>query len=127
MQQFLPTSKGCSDMSKITIAIAATTMASFLAGCAHPVVTPLVAFTDANGRIDVQALTCAQLNATDEQDANALAVWYSGWYNGLGKKHSFSFPRTIEGRDHVIAYCKANPDKKVIQAIAVFLKDEKSN
>ena len=48
---------------------------------------PLSAYTDANGFIDVQSLTCAQLAGTFQEDADMLAAWYSGWYNGLAKKH----------------------------------------
>ena len=44
---------------------------------------PLSAYADANGFIDVQALTCAQLAGTFQEDADMLAAWYSGWYNGL--------------------------------------------
>jgi hypothetical protein len=75
-----------------------------------------------HGYIDVQALTCAQLANTYQEDADYLTVWYSGWYNGLGKKHMMLVDRakTIEHR--VIVYCKANPDKKVIQAIDVVIK-----
>jgi hypothetical protein len=58
----------------------------------------------------------------NQEDADHLTVWYSGWYNGLGKKHMMLVDRakTIEHR--VIVYCKANPDKKVIQAIDVAIK-----
>ena len=42
---------------------------------------------DANGYIDVQKLTCAQLANTFQEDVDFLTVWYSGWYNGLAKKH----------------------------------------
>ena len=40
---------------------------------------PLSAYTDANGYINVQALTCAQLAGTFQDDADYLAAWYSGW------------------------------------------------
>ena len=40
----------------------------------------------ADGYIDVQKLTCAQLANTFQEDADFLGVWYSGWYNGLGKE-----------------------------------------
>ena len=49
--------------------------------------TPLSAYVDSNGFIDVQKLTCAQLAGTYQEDADALTSWYSGWYNGLAKKH----------------------------------------
>ena len=76
--------------------------------------------------IDVQKLTCAQLAGTFQEDADFLGVWYSGWYNGLGKKHALNVKRTKEGIHNVIVYCKANPTKKVIQAIDVILKAEKA-
>ena len=52
-------------------------------------------------------------------------MWYSGWYNGLAKKHYFNLPRAKEGLHQVIVHCKANQGKKVIQAIDFVLKEEK--
>ena len=51
--------------------------------------TPLSAYVDANGYLDVQTLTCAQLGGTYQQDANSLTTWYSGWYNGLAESISW--------------------------------------
>jgi hypothetical protein len=82
-------------------------------------------YANANGYIDVQQLTCAQLAGTFQEDADFLGVWYSGWYNGLAKKHALNVARTRAGIHNVIVFCKANPDKKVIQAIDVILKAEK--
>ena len=82
-------------------------------------------YADAKGYIDVQQLTCAQLAGTFQEDADFLGVWYSGWYNGLAKKHAINVSRTKEGIHNVIVYCKANPTKKVIQAIDFILKAEK--
>ena len=42
----------------------------------------LSSYADAEGFLDVQALTCAQLANTWQGDADMLASWYSGWYNG---------------------------------------------
>jgi hypothetical protein len=84
-------------------------------------------YADVNGFIDVQKLTCAQLAGTFQEDADFLGAWYSGWYNGLAKKHAINLPRAKEGLHEVIVYCKANGDKKVIQAIDVVLKEEKKN
>ena len=39
-------------------------------------------YADKDGYIDVQKLTCAQLANTFQEDADYLAAWYSGWYNG---------------------------------------------
>lgn len=82
-------------------------------------------YADAKGYIDVQKLTCAQLAGTFQEDADFLGVWYSGWYNGLAKKHALNVSRTKAGIHNVIVYCKANPARTVIQAIDVILKEEK--
>ncbi|MDB5649911.1 MAG: hypothetical protein JWL62_1431, partial [Hyphomicrobiales bacterium] len=50
---------------------------------------------------------------------------YSGWYNGLAKKHAVNVPRVKEGIHNVIVYCKANTGKRVIQAIDAVLKSER--
>jgi hypothetical protein len=102
------------------------TVALFLVGGsgAHAQV-PLTSYANAKGMIDVQRFTCAQLAGTFQEDADAMAMWYSGWYNGLAKKHYFNLPRAKEGLHQVIVHCKANPGKKVIHAIDFVLKEEK--
>ncbi|WOH80996.1 HdeA/HdeB family chaperone [Bradyrhizobium sp. BEA-2-5] len=86
---------------------------------------PLSAYVDANGFIDVQKLTCAQLAGTFQEDADALTAWYSGWYNGLAKKHFLDLRKGKLIEHEVIVYCKANPEKLIIDAIAVVLKAER--
>ncbi len=82
----------------------------------------LKTYADAKGYINVRNLTCAQLAGTFQEDADFLGVWYSGWYNGRNKKHTINVVRTKDGIHEVIVYCKANPDKKVIDAIETILK-----
>ena len=89
------------------------------------VATPLTAYLDADGFLDVQALTCAQLAGTYQEDADMLMAWYSGWYNGLAKKHRMHYTRGKEVEHEVIVYCKQHHDKRVIEAIAFVLKIEK--
>ena len=84
--------------------------------------TPLTSYANEKGYIDVQQLTCAQLAGTFQEDADFLGTWYSGWYNGLAKKHAINVPRVKKGIHEVIVYCKEHQDKKVIQAIDVVLK-----
>ena len=96
------------------------------AGSAAQAQVELKNYADAKGYIDVQQLTCAQLAGTFQEDADFLGVWYSGWYNGLAKKHALNVARTKAGIHNVIVYCKADPTKKVIQAIDVILKAEKN-
>ncbi len=85
--------------------------------------TDLSAYADANGYLDVQKLTCAQLAGTWQQDADMLTTWYSGWYNGLAHKHMLNIARAKEAEHEVIMYCKAHPNEKIIEAIAVVFKD----
>jgi hypothetical protein len=86
----------------------------------------LTAYADANGYIDVQKLSCAQLANTWQQDADMLTKWYSGWYNGLAKKHFYDVRRAQQNEHEVIVYCKAHPDKLIIEAIAVVFHDERA-
>ena len=81
----------------------------------------LKTYADAKGYISVQTLTCAQLAGTFQEDADFLGVWYSGWLNGHNKKHIINVNRTKDGIHNVIVYCKANPGKKVIEAVQAVL------
>jgi len=85
----------------------------------------LTAYADPDGYIDVQTLTCAALAGTWQGDADRLTTWYSGWYNGLAKKHYFNIARSKELEHEVIVYCKAHPEVRIIEAIDVMLKQEK--
>ena len=83
----------------------------------------LKTYADRDGYVDVQKLTCAQLANTFQEDADYLTVWYSGWYNGLAKKHMMQVDRAKSLEHKVIVHCKANPGKKVIEAIDVVFKE----
>ncbi len=102
-----------------TLAASATLLASVSAASAQ---VELKTYADAKGYINVKALTCAQLANTFQEDANFLGTWYSGWFNGHLKRHSINIARTKEGIHEVIVYCKANPDKKVIEAVDAYVK-----
>ncbi len=69
--------------------------------------------------LDVQTLTWRQLAGTWQEDADRLASWYSGWYNGLAKKHYMDIRKGKAVEHEVIMYCKANPDQLIIHALAV--------
>ena len=103
----------------------AVTTTMLVMGSAGHAQVPLSAYQDANGFIDVQALTCAQLAGTYQDDADMLAAWYSGWYNGLAHKHFAHIARVKPGEHMLIVYCKAHPDVKIIEAIDLLLKNEK--
>ena len=93
------------------------------AGTARAEPVSLSAYVDANGFIDVTALTCGQLANTYQEDANVLSSWYSGWYNGLAHKHYMDYKKGRELEHLTIEYCKAHPDEKIIHAIALMHKD----
>ena len=86
----------------------------------------LSSYADSNGYLDVQALTCAQLANTWQGDADRLTIWYSGWYNGLARKHYMDIRRGKEVEHQVIEYCKAHQGIRIIDAIAVVFKDERA-
>jgi hypothetical protein len=111
-------------MKRLALAAAAAAIAAVGAAKADPV--DLSAYADANGFIDVQALTCGQLANTYQEDANALATWYSGWYNGLAHKHFADFKKGRIVEHQVIEYCKAHPEQKIIHAIAVVFKEDRA-
>jgi hypothetical protein len=103
-----------------------TAVALMTIGAAKADPVDLSAYADANGFIDVQALTCGQLANTYQEDANALSSWYSGWYNGLAHKHYMDYKKGRETEHLVIEYCKQHQDQKIIHAIAVVLKEERA-
>jgi hypothetical protein len=90
-------------------------------GGAHAQVD-LTTYADKDGNLDIQKLTCAQLAGTFQEDADFMTVWYSGWYNGLANFSKLKVDRAKELEHRVIVYCKANPDKKVITAMDINIK-----
>lgn len=111
-------------MFRIAISAAALAVTAGVAMAQDPV--KLSAYADENGFLDVQALTCAQLANTYQEEADKLTAWYSGWYNGLAKKHYMDVAKAPEVEHQVIVYCKANQDKKIIDAIAEVLKVDRA-
>ena len=106
----------------IVALLAAATLIGFTATSTAQV--ELKTYADAKGYVNARALTCAQLAGTFQEDADFLGVWYSGWFNGHNKKHMINVGRTKEGIHQVIVYCKANPDKKVIEAVESVLQGQ---
>ncbi len=100
--------------------VAAATLAA--SASASQAQVALATYADDKGYINVKALTCAQLTNTNQDDANFLGVWYSGWFNGHIKRHAINIQRTKDGIHAVIEYCKSNPDKKVVEAVEDYVK-----
>lgn len=84
----------------------------------------LSTYADPKGEIDAEKLTCGQLVATSQEDADFLGAWYIGWHNALAKKHAIDVAAAKAAIPNLIGYCKANKDRPVAQAIDVVLKKE---
>ena len=98
-------------------------VAMMMAGSTARAQVDLSTYADAEGFLNVQALTCAQLANTWQGDADRLSAWYSGWYNGLAKKHYMDILKGKEVEHEVIVYCKAHPELRIIQAMEVVFKN----
>ena len=87
--------------------------------------TELAAYTDAKGFLDVEAVTCAQLADSCQEDADILAAWYSGrtaaWTRSIAH-----IVRAKAGEHALTVSCKADRDRKIIQALDVLFKDGKA-
>src|SRR5712672_622885 len=103
----------------ISVAISAAMMT---AGSGAKAQVDLSAYADPEGFLDIQALTCAQLAGTWQDQADLLSSWYSGWYNGLAKRHYMDIRKGREAEHELIVYCKANPQLRIIQAMDVVFK-----
>ena len=104
---------------KFAISVCALTMFGTTAAQAQ---VDLSSYADADGNLDVQKLTCAQLAGTWQEDADFMSVWYSGWYNGLANYSKMKVDRAKELEHRVIVYCKAHPEVKVIKAMDINIK-----
>ena len=107
------------DKILITVAMSAAMMA---VGSGAKAQVDLSTYADAEGFLDIQALTCAQLAGTWQDQADLLSAWYSGWYNGLAKRHYMDIRKGKEAEHELIVYCKANPQLRIIQAIDIVFK-----
>jgi hypothetical protein len=96
--------------------------AMLMAGSSARAQVNLSEYADPEGFLDIQTLTCAQLAGTWQDQADLLASWYSGWYNGLAKRHYMDIRKGREAEHELIVYCKANPQLRIIQAIDVVFK-----
>jgi hypothetical protein len=108
-------------MHKLLISVAMSA-AIMMASSGARAQVDLSAYADPEGFLDIQALTCAQLAGTWQDQADLLSSWYSGWYNGLAKRHYMDIRKGREAEHELILYCKANPQLRIIQAIDIVFK-----
>src|SRR3954470_995706 len=122
MRRLFAGKKRTMTMRKIWISVAACAAIVATSSGAAKAQADLSTYADAEGFLDVQALTCAQLAGTWQDQADLLSAWYSGWYNGLAKKHYMDIRKGREAEHELILYCKANPQLRIIQAIDIVFK-----
>ena len=78
-----------------------------------------------NGNIDTANLTCGQFANLPPEDADFLGTWTVGWQNGAAKNRAINVTKVRETIRGVAVYCKANKDKRFVQAVDVVMKAEK--
>ena len=74
--------------------------------------------------IDMSKFTCTQL-LSGSQDATEAAIWTSGYYNGLRKNTKLDVAAMKHNADMVVAACKDNPKKTVMQTVDTLLAGKK--
>jgi hypothetical protein len=74
--------------------------------------------------IDMSKFTCKQL-ASGAQDAIEAAIWTSGYYNGLHKNTKVDLNVMKHNADVVLAACKDDPNRTVMQTVDKLLVDGK--
>lgn len=78
----------------------------------------------AQGVTDMAKLTCAQL-LEGSADAVESAIWLSGYYNGLRKNTKLDLGQFQKNADVVVAECKNDPKKTVMQTVNTMLSRKK--
>jgi len=78
-----------------------------------------------DGNIDTDKLTCAQFADLPPDDADFLGTWTLGWQNGAAKKRAINVAKVKETIHNVAVYCKANKDKRFVQAVEAVMKAER--
>jgi hypothetical protein len=74
--------------------------------------------------MDMSKFTCNQL-VSGSPDAIEAAVWTSGYYNGLRKNTKLDLAVVKHNAEMVMAACKDNPKKTVMQTVDTLLSGEK--
>jgi len=78
-----------------------------------------------DGNIDTEKLTCAQFSDLPPDDADFLGTWTIGWQNGVAKNRAINVSKIKMAIRNVAVYCKANKDKRFVQAVDAVMKAER--
>jgi HdeA/HdeB family len=87
-----------------------------------PAPVALGRYADANGNIDVEKLTCAQLTNASPAESELLLAWYDGWFSGVAKRRGLNLVRVKYAILNVRDYCKGNGDRKLARVLELMLK-----
>jgi HdeA/HdeB family len=90
-------------MKTISMLFCSVTLA---AGLAEPARAQMI--------IDISKVTCEQL-LTASPNAIEVGIWLSGYYNGLRKNTQLDLNQFKKNADTVVAECRADPKKNVMQ------------
>jgi len=74
--------------------------------------------------VDMSTFTCTQL-LSGAPDAIEAAIWLSGYYNGLRKNTMLDKNVMKHNAEAVVAACKDNPNKTMMQTIETLLAAKK--
>jgi hypothetical protein len=76
--------------------------------------------TQAQVLVDMSKFTCTQL-LSGSPNAIEAAIWTSGYYNGLIKNTMIDLNGMKHNADVVVAACKDNPNKTIMQTVDTLL------
>jgi len=74
--------------------------------------------------VDMSKFTCSQL-LSGNQNAVEAAIWTSGYYNGLNKNTMIDLNIMKNNAEVVVAACKENPNKTLMQTVDTLLSAAK--
>ena len=74
--------------------------------------------------VDMSKFTCAQL-LSGTPNAIEATIWTSGYYNGLKKNTMINLNGMKSNAEVVVAACKDNPNKTVMQTVDSLLSAAK--
>jgi hypothetical protein len=66
--------------------------------------------------IDMAKFTCSQMFG-GSQDAIEAVIWTSGYYNGMHKNTKLDLENMKHNAEVIVATCKENPKKAVMQMV----------
>jgi hypothetical protein len=80
--------------------------------------------TQAQGTVDMKKFTCEQL-LKGTPNAIEAAIWLSGYYNGQRKNTVLDMNQFKQNAEAVVAECRKNPKKTVMQTVNTMLSGGK--